>query len=158
MPTVTPSLTLPQPTLSAAFAAKPATVGTAAPAPATTPPAPPAAPTPSPSATVSFSPQAMAAASHPSTSTSPAAGAGATAAPAPLAVSHDGSVYESLKSGISTAVTDVGDAISDGAHAVVDGVETALSTANKVVKGTLELPFAAVSKACDAVGAVIDEL
>ena len=149
---MTTPLTLPQPTLSAAFAAKPATVATTAPAPAasTSMPSTPAAP--APSATVSISPQAMAAASHPSASTT------SSSAAAPVAVSQDGSVYEAIKNGFSTAVTDVGDAISGGAHAVVDGVETALSTANKVVKGTLELPFAAVSKACDAVGAVIDEL
>jgi len=149
MPTVTPSLTLPQPALSPALAARPAAA--VAPAPAT----PMAASTPAPaepSATVTLSPQAMsamAAASHP---------ANPGVAPAPVALSHDGSVYAALKSGISTAVTDVGDAIAGGAHAVVDGVETALSTANKVVKGTLELPFAAVGKACDAVGAVIDVL
>ena len=146
MSTVTSNLTLPQPTLSPALSAKPAT---AVPAPAVAAPAAPASPTPAPSTTVSFSPQAMAA-SH----SSPAPAAPAAA----VAVSQDGSVYEALKSGISSAVTDVGDAIAGGAHAVVDGVETALSTANKVVKGTLELPFAAVSKAADAVGALIDEL
>ena len=54
-------------------------------------------------------------------------------------------------------MSDVGDAIAGGAHAVVEGVETTLSTANKVVTGMLELPFAAVAKACDAVGAVIDK-
>jgi len=153
MPTVTPSLTLPQPTLSPALAPKPAAPAAAAPAPATAAPSPASAPaSPAPSATVTLSPQAlsaMAAASHPAAS---------PATPAPVALSHDGSVYEALKSGISTAVTGVGDAIADGAHAVVDGVETALSTANKVVVSTLELPFAAVSKACDAVGAVIDKL
>jgi hypothetical protein len=71
---------------------------------------------------------------------------------------HDGSLYDSLKHGISTAVTDVGDAIAGGAEAVVDGVETAVSTVHTVAKGIVELPFAAVAKACDAVGAVIDEL
>ena len=76
--------------------------------------------------------------------------------PAPAV--HDNSVYESLKNGISTAFTDVGGAIADGAHAVVDGGETTLSTANKVAKGVLELPFAAVAKGCDAVGSLIDEL
>ena len=146
MPMVTPSLNLPQPALSSATAPK-----AAAPAPAL----PTAPPTP-PSATVTLSPQAMSAlssSSHPSSST-PAASTPA-AAPAPAA--HDGSVYESLKSGISTAVSDVGDAIASGAHAVVDGVETTLSSANKVATGILELPFAAVSKACDAVGGLIDE-
>ena len=49
-------------------------------------------------------------------------------------------------------------AIAGGAHAVVDGVESAVSTVHKVVKGALELPFAAVSKGCDAVGSLIDEL
>ena len=63
-----------------------------------------------------------------------------------------------MKSGISAAVTDVGDAIADGAHAVAEGVETTLSTANKVATGVLAFPFAAVSKGCDAVGAVIDKL
>jgi len=52
----------------------------------------------------------------------------------------------------------VGDAIADGAHAVVDGVETALSTANKVAVGVLEFPFAVVSRAADAAGALIDKL
>ena len=52
----------------------------------------------------------------------------------------------------------VEDAISSGAHAVVDGVETVVSTANKVAKGIVELPFAAVSRACDAAGALIDKL
>jgi hypothetical protein len=70
----------------------------------------------------------------------------------------DSSVYESLKNGITTAVTDVGDAIAEGAHAVVDGVETTLSTAHKLAKGILELPFAAVSRASDAVGTLIDKL
>lgn len=153
MSTVTPTLTLPQPTLSSALSAKPAAA--AAPTPATAAPlAAPASSTPAPSTTVSFSPQGMAA-SH--SSFAPASSSGTPPA-APVALSQDGSVYESLKSGISTAVGDVGDAIAGGAHAVVEGVETALSTANKVVKGTLELPFAAVSKAADAVGALIDEL
>jgi hypothetical protein len=76
----------------------------------------------------------------------------------PAPAHHDSSVYESLKSGISTAVTDVGDAIVGGAHAVVDGVETAVSTVHDVAKGIVELPFAAVAKACDAAGALIDEL
>nr|MDP9124382.1 hypothetical protein [Pseudomonadota bacterium] len=79
-------------------------------------------------------------------------------APTPAQPEHDGSVYDSLKSGIATAVTDVGAAIAGGAHAVVDGVETTLSTANKVAKGILELPFAALAKGCDAVGSLIDEL
>jgi hypothetical protein len=67
-------------------------------------------------------------------------------------------VYESLKNGISTAVGDVGDVIAGGAQAVVDGVETTLSTANKIVQGALGLPFAAAAKVCDAAGAIISEL
>jgi hypothetical protein len=78
------------------------------------------------------------------------------AVPAPAA--HAASMYESLKSGISTGVADIGDAIADGAHAVVEGVETTLSTANKVATGILELPFAVVAKGCDAMGGLIDEL
>jgi len=103
---------------------------------------------------VTLSPQALAA-SHAAASTAAAPGA---PAPLPAPAHHDGSVYEALKNGIGTAVTDVGDAISDGAHAVVDGVETAVSTVHTVAKGIVELPFAAVAKACDAAGALIDEL
>ena len=108
-----------------------------------------------PSATVTLSPQALslAAASHPASSSMPSA-----AAPTPAPVAHDASVYESLKNGISSAVNDVEDAIASGANAVVDGVEHTLSTANDIAKGILELPFAAVSKSCDAVGALIDKL
>jgi hypothetical protein len=147
MPMVTPTLNIPQPSASSTKAATAAA----------TPPA--AAPTPAakaadvPSTTVTLSPQAMSAAyaaSHPSSA--------APSVPTPAQPEHDGSVYESLKSGIATAVTDVGDAIAGGAHAVVDGVETTLSTANKVAKGILELPFAAVAKGCDTVGSLIDEL
>jgi hypothetical protein len=39
---------------------------------------------------------------------------------------------------------------------VVEGVETTLSTIHDVAKGTLELPFAVVAKACDAVGSLIE--
>ena len=152
MPMVTPTLNLPQPPVSSSKAGTAVTAPAAAPAPATKAPD-------APSTTVTLSPQALSAAyalSHPSSS---AAAAPATPAPQdPAPATHDGSVYESLKSGISNAVTGVGDAISDGAHAVVDGVETALSTAHKVVKGTLELPFAAVALGADAVGSLIDEL
>ena len=152
MPTITPTLNLPQPPVSsprtsAAVAAPAAPVAAPAPTPAAS----------TPSATVTLSPQAMSAAwaaSHPTAST---AGTAATPAAAP-APHDDGSVYESLKNGISAAVTDVGDAIASGAHAVVDGVETTLSTANKVATGILELPFAVVAKGCDAMGGLIDEL
>jgi len=153
MPMVTPTLNIPQPSVASAKAA-----AAAATPPAATPAsAAPATKAPdAPSTTVTLSPQAMSAAyaaSHPS---SAASSTPAAAAPAPAAT--DGSVYESLKNGISAAVTDVGDAIAGGANAVVDGVETTLSTANKVAKGILELPFAAVAKGCDAVGSLIDEL
>ena len=150
MPMVTPTLNLP-------VSATPAKV--APPAPAAAIAAPPLPPPPS--AMVTLSQQAlsaMASGSHPpspapaSSPANPAATA-ATAAPA-----HDDSVYDALKNGISTAFTDVGDAISSGAHAVVDGVENTLSMANKVAKGIVELPFAAVSRAADAAGALIDEL
>ena len=153
MPMVTPTLNIPQPsapsTKTAVAAATPPAIAAAAPAPATK-----AADVPS--TTVTLSPQAMSAAyaaSHPS----PAAPS-TPPAPTPAQPEHDGSVYDSLKSGIATAVTDVGDAIAGGAHAVVDAVETTLSTANKVAKGILELPFAALAKGCDAVGSLIDEL
>ena len=157
MPMITPTLNLPQ---SAASSAK-TTAATATPAAAPAATAAAAAPKAPdvPSTTVTLSPQAMSAAyaqSHPSVA-SPAPSS-STATPTPAPAPRDESVYESLKSGISTAVTDVGDAIAGGAHAVVDGVETTLSTANKVAKGILELPFAAVAKGCDAVGALIDEL
>ena len=146
MPMVTPTLNLPQPAATTSSAPKTA----AAPLPPLAPPVSNAAQAKmpdAPSTTVTLSPQAMSAM---------ASSSAAAAASAPAA--HDGSLYDSLKNGISTAVADVGDAIADGAHAVVDGVETTLSTANKVATGIVELPFAAVSKAADAVGALIDEL
>ena len=149
MPMVTPTLNLPQPVSTSSAAPKTAV---AAPAPAPAPAAPIASQAKmpdAPSTTVTLSPQAMSAlasSGHPSTSSTSAPDA------------HDGSVYESLKNGISAAVADVGDAIADGAHAVVDGIETAVSTANKIATGIVELPFAAVAKASDAVGALIDEL
>ena len=152
MPMVTPTLNLPQPATSSAASAKPAGLPSMTPPPAASTPALP----PAPSTTVTLSPQAMSAlaASHPSTASSTSSpSSSSAAAPAP----QSDSVYDSLKSGISTAVEDVGDAIAGGAHAVVDGVETVLSDANKVATGILELPFAAVSKAADAVGALIDK-
>ena len=152
MPIVTPTLNLPQPTTTTST--KTATPAIPAPAPLAAPVATPGTPA-APSATVTLSPQALslAAASHPAASGTTSA----ASAPAPVAP-HDGSVYESLKMGISNAVTDVEDAIASGAHAVVDGVEHTLSTANDIAKGILELPFAALSKASDGVGALIDEL
>ena len=143
MPMVTPTLNLPQPAATTSSAPKTAT----APLPPLAPPVSNAAQAKmpdAPSTTVTLSPQAMSAMASTSAASAPAA--------------HDGSLYDSLKNGISTAVADVGNAIADGAHAVVDGVETTLSTANKVATGIVELPFAAVSKAADAVGALIDEL
>jgi len=110
-----------------------------------------------PSTTVTLSPQAQsafAAASHPA----PSSAAPTAPAPSAATVAHDSSVYESLKNGISTAVGDVGEVIAGGAQAVVDGVETTLSTANKIVQGALGLPFAAAAKVCDAAGAIISEL
>ncbi|MFL6696726.1 MAG: hypothetical protein ACJ8GJ_06130, partial [Vitreoscilla sp.] len=154
MPMVTPTLNLP-------LSTTPSKAATAVAAAAPVAPTAPVAKLPdTPSTTVTLSPQAMnalAASEHAPPSPSPATSSPmAPAAPPPAA--HDGSVYESLKDGISTAVADVGGAISTGAHAVVEGVETTLSTANKVATGILELPFAAVAKACDAAGALIDEL
>jgi hypothetical protein len=161
MSMVTPTLNLPPPAL-ASTAAKPALSTSASstsstPATASTPPAPgaPSAAPAVPSTTVTLSPQAQsafAAASHPAPSSA------AATAPAAATVAHDSSVYESLKNGISTAVGDVGDVIAGGAEAVVDGVETTLSTANKIVQGALGLPFAAAAKVCDAAGAIISEL
>ena len=152
MPIVTPTLNLPQPTTSSAKTASPA-IPAAAPiaAPVSTASTPAA-----PSTTVTLSPQALslAAASHPASSST----TGAASAPAPAPAAHDGSVYESLKMGISNAVTDVEDAIASGASAVVEGVEHTLSTANDIAKGILELPFAVVAKSSDAVGALIDKL
>jgi len=145
MPMVTPTLNLPKPAISSSAAAKPAVV-VPPPPPVTTTVAPAQMPE-VPSTTVTLSAQAMSA----------LAAAGSTAGTSPAAA-HDSSGYESLKRGISTAAHDVGDAISDGAHAVVEGVETTLSTANKVARGALELPFAMVAKGCDAVGGLIDEL
>jgi hypothetical protein len=147
MPIVTPTLNLPQPTLSAASPAR--TAAAAAPAPAIALAPAPKAPD-VPSATVTLSPQALSAMAAENHVSSPS-----PTTPTPTAV-HDASLYESLKTGIASAATDVGDAIENGAHAVVDGVESTLSTAHKVAKGMLELPFAAVAKACDAAGAIID--
>jgi hypothetical protein len=147
MPILTPTLNLPQSSLSAASSAKPAA---AAPASAVAPAPAPKAPD-VPSATVTLSPQAlsaMAAESH--------VGTPASTTPTATPAAHDSSLYESLKMGIASAATDVGDAIETGAHAVVEGVETTLSTAHKVAKGMLELPFAVVAKTCDAAGAIID--
>ena len=157
MPMVTPTLNLPQLATAASSAKAAAPVAAAAPA---QPPAALRATAPqaadAPSTTVTLSPRAMSALASSGHPSSGPAAAPAAALPAPAV--HDGSVYEALKSGLSTAVADVGDAIAGGAHAVVQGVETTLSTANKVATGVLELPFAAVSKACDAAGALIDEL
>lgn len=148
MPMVSPTLHLPQAGVPPSAAARTASVA-APPAPAAAP-APPARTPDLPSTFVTLSPQALsalAAADHP-----------ASAGPIAPAAAHGSSGYESLKSSISTAARDVGDAVADGAHAVVDGVETTLSVANKVAKGALELPFAVVAKGCDAMGGLIDEL
>jgi hypothetical protein len=148
MSMVSPTLNLPKPGIPSSAAGRTASVAA--------PPAPAAAPAPQartpdvPGTIVTLSPQALsalAAADHP-----------ASAVPIAPAAAHDSSGYESLKSSISTAARDVGDAVADGAHAVVEGVETTLSMANKVAKGALELPFAAVAKGCDAMGGLIDEL
>jgi DNA polymerase-3 subunit gamma/tau len=147
---VTPTLNLAQPSISSAASTKAA----AAALPPAATPAPASTPADVPSTTVTLSPQAMsalAAASHPSP---PPASSAPSATPAPAP--NNSSVYDSLKSGMAIAVADVGDAIEGGAQAVVDGVETVVSTANKAVQGILGLPFAVVAKVCDAAGAVID--
>jgi len=149
---ITPSLNINLPSSGGASTAAKAVMPPPA-APAPTPAPAPAAP--APSATVTLSPQALAA-SHASSSPGNSAMGAPSQPPAPI--QHDSSVYESLKNGISTAVTDVGDVIAEGAHAVANGVETAVSTVHDVAKGIVELPFAAVAKACDAAGALIDEL
>jgi len=133
MSMVTPTLTLAPPPSAPSASAKAAA---AASIPAATPTA---APKPS---------------SVPSHLSAPPSASAEPVAPAP----QDHSVYESLKNGIASAVADVGLAIEGGAHAVVDGVEAVVSTANKTVQGILELPFAAVAKTCDAAGAVIDAI
>jgi hypothetical protein len=155
MPTVTPTLNLPQAPLSAsAFAKTTAAPAVAPPAPAATP----AASAPAPSATVTLSPQALSAMAAASRPASPSAAPASSDSSGTPVATHDVSMYESLKNGISSAVSGVEDAISSGAHAVVDGVETAVSTAHDVAKGIVELPFAAVSRACDAAGALIDKI
>jgi hypothetical protein len=156
MPMVTPTLNLTPPPMSSAASTKAAVAAPATPSPAATP-APAQKPADAPSTTVTLSPQAMsamAAASHSAPPPSPTSSTASSPAPAP----NDSSVYDSLKMGIASAVCDVGDAIEGGAHAVVDGVETVVSTANKVAQGILELPFAAVAKVCDAAGAIIDSV
>ena len=148
MPMVSPTLNLPQPGVPSSAAARTASVA-APPAPAAAP-APPARMPDLPSTFVTLSPlalSALAAADHP-----------APAVPIAPSAAHAASLYESMKSGIATAAHDVGDAVADGAHAVVEGVESTLSMAHKVAKGALELPFAAVADGCDAVGGLIDEL
>ena len=150
MPMVTPSLNLPTPSTSSSASMKPAG---APPLPAL--PAAPTLPSP-PSTTVTLSSQGMSLASgH---SSSPSSSASGTSSPSPAPAAQGGSIYDSLKNGISAAIDDVGDAIAGGAHAIVSGVETALSTANDVAVGIVELPFAAVAKTADAAGALIDEL
>jgi hypothetical protein len=142
MPTVTP------PSVASSMRAAAA----AAPAPA----APTAAASDSSSTTVTLSPAAQSmAASHASPAPSPSTSSTSAAAPA-TPEPHESSIYDSIKNGLEEAVSDVGDAIAGGAHAVVDGVETTLSTIHDVAKGTLELPFAVVAKACDAVGSLIE--
>ena len=155
MPMVSPTLNLPTPSTSSSASAKPAGL-----MPPPTLPAAPSMPTlPSPpSTTVSLSPQAMSLASSHASSPSPSNSTSGASAPTPAAVAQDGSIYDSLKHGIASAIADVGDAIAGGAHAIVSGVETALSTANDVAVGIVELPFAAVAKTADAAGALIDEL
>ena len=154
MPMVTPSLNLPTPSTSSSASMKPPGL--------MPPPALPAAPTlpslPSPpSTTVTLSSQGMSLASGHSSS-SPSSSASGTSSPGPAPAAEGGSIYDSLKNGIAAAIDDVGDAIAGGAHAIVSGVETALSTANNVAVGIVELPFAAVAKTADAAGALIDEL
>jgi hypothetical protein len=150
MPMVTPTLNLPLSTSSSTASMK-AAAATPAPAALPTPAAMPSIP----STTVTLSPQALSAmaASH---AAPPPPSSPSSTAPAPAPAPTDSSIYDSIKNGIANAVGDVGDAIEGGAHAVVDGVETVLSTANNVVKGALELPFAAVAKVCDAAGDIID--
>ena len=152
MSMVTPTLNLPLSTSSSTASMK-AAAATPAPAALPTPAAMPSIP----STTVTLSPQALSAmaASH-AAPPPPSSMSSTTPAPAPVPAPTDSSIYDSIKNGIASAVGDVGDAIEGGAHAVVDGVETVLSTANNVVKGALELPFAAVAKVCDAAGDIID--
>jgi len=153
MPMVTPSLNLPTPSTSSSASMKPAGPPPLPALPAA--PTPPSLPSP-PSTTVTLSPQGMSlASSHASPPSSSATG---MSSPSPAPAAQGGSIYDSLKNGISAAIDDVGDAIAGGAHAIVSGVETALSTANDVAVGIVELPFAAVAKTADAAGALIDEL
>jgi hypothetical protein len=153
MPMVSPSLNLPTPSTSSSASMKPAGAPLLPALPAA--PTPPALPS-APSTMVTLSPQAMSLASSHAPSPSSSMSSESSSSPAPAA--QGGSIYDSLKNGISAAIDDVGDAIAGGAHAIVSGVETALSTANDVATGIVELPFAAVAKTCDAAGALIDEL
>jgi hypothetical protein len=85
----------------------------------------------------------------------------ALAGTANMSASADGAepfTYESMKRGVASAVGEIEDAASDGFHSVVRGLETVASSANSLLRGVLESPFVAVSKVCDAVGSVIDEL
>jgi hypothetical protein len=134
-PAPTPATILPPATSPASTAA-----ATKAAAPTATPaPAAPSTPADAPGTTVTLSPQAL--------SLSQAN------APGPAAPS---STYDALKNGISTGVSDVGEAISDSAHWVADGVGSGLAAAHTLAQGIVALPFAAVAKTCDAAGALID--
>ena len=101
-----------------------------------------------PSATVTLSEQALNLLNHPDASVPHAA----------AAASGSTSIYESLKKGITTAAEDVGDAASDSAHWLANGVESAVSAADTLAHGVADLPFAVVGKICDATGAMLDAL
>jgi hypothetical protein len=115
-----------------------------------------ATPVDPPSSTVTLSPQALSLsnASHPGSAAVPGA-PGPSLAPLP---GPSSSVYESLKNGISTAVSDVGEAVAGGAHLLAEGVETVSSAADTAIHGVVDLPFAVIGKACDAAGAVLDAI
>jgi hypothetical protein len=120
-------------------------------------PSPAAPPAPAPSvpasSTVTLSDQAR--------NTFASAGS-MTAAPMPVPASSSSgagsSTYESMKMGIAGAVGDIEDIASEGFHAVTNGVETLVSSANTLVRGVLDSPFVVVAKICDAAGVVIDQI
>jgi hypothetical protein len=107
------------------------------------------APSVAASSTVTLSDQARSALNLSQSAPVPAPTGGAAAGP---------STYEAMKTGVVNAVDDIENMASDGVHAVVNGVETLVSSANTFVRGVLDSPFVAVSKICDAAGAVIDEI
>jgi hypothetical protein len=111
-----------------------------------------------PGSTVTLSDQARSAIDNASTASNSGNAPLPLTMPASTPAASGPSTYESMKRGIVAAVDEVEDVASDSFHAVVNGVETAVSSANSLVRGVLDSPFVVISKICDAAGAAIDEI